>query len=233
MSYSVKFKYPDEGFVYPKLIAAVNTLCVAKGKDCLCTSGYRSLAKQRLINAQSLAQRKSQGAYQKPDGSVWTSDGKCWAAAYGKSNHCFCIAMDITDGWFQIITNAELKKYGLVKPMSYEPWHVELIETRGLSQLEAIRDSVLKGIGENDMEVKEFQAMTGLKVDGVAGSKTKEKAKEILECCQEILGNNFKTAEEVIRATQTKPGVWIGVIKTLKYFDSFIMNIVNKMGGKS
>lgn len=142
---------------------AVNILCTAKGKDCLCTSGYRSLEKQKLINTQSLEQRKSQGGYQKADGSVWTRDGKCWTDAYGKSNHCFCIAMDITDSWFQALANAELKKYGLVKQMSYEPWHVELIETRGLSQIQkkTIKDSV-KRIGDNNMEVKEFQVMACL-----------------------------------------------------------------------
>ncbi len=239
MSYSVKFKYPDEYFVYPKLISAVNTLCEAKGKNCLCTSGYRSLEKQKIINAQSLAQRKKQGAYRITDpndkryGAVYTPDGKCWAGAYGKSNHCFCIAMDITDPWFNALKNAELKKYGLIKPMDHEPWHVQLLEHQGISQSqkEAIRDSVLKGVG--DMNVKEFQAMTGLTADGVTGPKTKAKAKEVLQCCQEILGNDFKTAEEVIKATQSKPGIWIGVIKTLKYFDSFIMNIVNKMGGRT
>lgn len=107
--YCVKFKYQDERFVYQKLIDQINILCTAKGKDCLCTSGYRSLEKQKIINAQSLAQRKSQGGYQRADGSVYTPDGKCWAAAYGKSNHCYCIAMDITDDWFNKLSNAELK----------------------------------------------------------------------------------------------------------------------------
>ena len=111
---------------------------------------------------------------------------------------------------------------------------MQILEHNGISQeqKEAIRDSILKGVNE-EMEVKEFQTMTGLIADGVVGPKTKEKAKEVLQFCQEILGNNFKTTEEVIKATQTKPGVWIGVIKTLKYFDSFIMNIVNMMGGRS
>lgn len=233
--YSVKFKYSDESYVYHKLITAVNVLCAAKGKNCLCTSGYRSLAKQKLINAQSLAQRKSQGGYQLSNGAVYTPDGKCWAAPFGKSNHCFCIAMDITDDWFNKLSNSELKKYGLIKPMSYEPWHVELIETRGLSQLqkEAIRDSVLKGTGENDMNVKEFQAMTGLKDDGIVGPVTKAKAKEMLQVCQEILGNNFKTAEDAIKSTQTKPEEWLPKLKSEKYFSALIMNIVNKMGGRT
>ncbi len=229
---NVKFKYPDESYVYPKLVNAVNTLCVAKGKDCLCTSGYRSLAKQKLINAQSLQSHK--GAYQRPDGSVYTTDGKCWAAAYGKSNHCFCIAMDITDNWFQSLTNAELKKYGLIKPIAHEPWHVQLLEHQGLSQAqkEAIRDSILKGVG-NNMEVKEFQTMTGLTADGIVGPVTKAKAKEVLQCCQKILGNDFKTAEEAIKSTQTKPDDWIPLLETKKYFRAFIMNMVNKMGGRT
>ena len=228
---NVKFKYPDETAVYPKLLNAVNILCAAKGKSCTCTSGYRSLEKQKTVNAQSLQCHK--GAYQKSDGSVWTSDGKCWAAAYGKSNHCYCIAMDITESWFQAINNAELKKYGLVKPMSYEPWHVQLLEHNGISQeqKESIRDSVLKGVNE-EMDVKEFQSMTGLTADGIVGPRTKEKAKEVLRCCQEILCNNFKSAEEVINATQSNPKIWFGVAKTLKYFDNFVMNIVNRMGGK-
>lgn len=233
--YSVKFKYSDESYVYHKLITAVNVLCAAKGKNCLCTSGYRSLAKQKLINAQSLAQRKSQGGYQLSNGAVYTPDGKCWASAYGQSLHNYCIAMDIGDSWFQTITNSELKKYGLIKSVAHEPWHVTLIELVGISQKqkEAIRDSVLKGTGENDMNVKEFQAMTGLKVDGVAGSKTKEKAKEMLQVCQEILGNNFKTAEDAIKLTQTKPEEWLPKLKSEKYFSALIMNIVNKMGGRT
>ena len=226
----VKFKYLDETSVYPKLIAAVNTLCVAKGRDCLCTSGFRSVEKQKIIANQILTDNL--GSKQRADGSVYSKNGECLAAAYGKSNHCYCIAMDIGDSWFKCIGNDELKKYGLVKPMSYEPWHVELIETRGLSQAqkEAIRDIVLKGVN-GGMDVKGFQSMTGLKADGIAGPVTKAKALEVLRCCQDILGNNFNTAEEVIKATQTKPEDWIPLLKSEKYFRAFVMNIVKRLGG--
>lgn len=230
----VKFKYTEERFVYQKLIDAVNILCTAKGKDCLCTSGYRSLEKQKIINAQSLAQRKSQGGYQRADGAVYTPDGKCWAAAYGKSNHCYCIAMDITDEWFNKLSNAELKKYGLIKPISYEPWHVQLIEHQGISQTkkEQIRDSVLKGNGDDDMNIKEFQTITGLNADGIIGDNTKNKAKEMLQVCQEILGQNYKNATEAINGCMTKPSAWLTLMSKTKYFDSFVMNIVKKMGGR-
>lgn len=79
------------------------------------------------------------------------------------------------------------------------------------------------------MKVTEFQAMVGLKADGIAGPATKAKALEVLE---EILGNDFKTAEDVIKSTQTKPGDWLPKLKSEKYFRAFIMNIVKKMGGR-
>jgi hypothetical protein len=230
----VKFKYQDESCVYHKLVQAVNALCEAYKKDCLCSSGYRSLEKQKVINAQSLAQRKNQGGYQKPDGSVWTKDGKCWAGAYGKSNHCFCIAMDISDSWVNKLTNAELKKFGLIKPISYEPWHVQLLEHQGISESQkiTIRNSVLKGADKN-MDIKEFQAMTGLKEDGIVGPVTKAKAMEVLQCCQEILGNNYKNAEEVIRDCMNSPEDWLILNKMVSHFADYTMNIVKRMGGRT
>ncbi len=227
----VKFKYQDESCVYPKLINAVNILCIAKGRDCLCTSGYRSVEKQKTIAKEVLA--GSPGSRQREDGSVYSKSGECLAAAYGRSNHCYCIAMDICDSWFKLLENEELKRYGLVKPMSYETWHVQLLEHTGLSlsQKEAIRDSVLKGV-KKDMTVKEFQAVTGLTVDGIAGPKTKGKAQELIKICQKILGNNFETAEDTVRVTQKNPEIWLERLKTEQYFPDFVMNIVERMKGE-
>ncbi len=231
---NVKFKYLDEACVYPKLVHAVNILCVAKGKDCLCTSGYRSLEKQKIINQQVLA--NSLGSRQLVNGSVYNTKGQCLAAAYGNSNHCYCIALDITDEWFKKLTNSDLYRYGLYKPMSYEPWHVQLLEHSNITQQqkETIRDSVLS-LRKDDgkVTVKEFQTITGLTADGIIGPKTKEKAQEVLQVCQEILGNKFNSAEEVVKATQNSPNYWMDKLKTVKYLDGLIMNIVNKMGGKA
>ncbi|WP_165835486.1 hypothetical protein [Ruminiclostridium sufflavum] len=46
------------------------------------------------------------------------------------------------------------------------------------------------------------------------------------------MGLNYITAEEAIKDCMTKPSLWLAMIKTIPYFSSFIMNIVNKMGGR-
>ena len=122
----------------------------------------------------------------------------------------------------------------MIKPISYEPWHVQLIEHQGISQVkkEQIRDSVLKGNGDDDMNVKEFQTITGLKADGIVGDNTKNKAKEMLQVCQEILGQNYKSATEAINGCMNSPNTWLNLMSKTKYFDSFVMNIVNKLCGK-
>ncbi len=214
--HSVIFKYPDETCVYQKLVDAVNALCAAEGKSCTCTSGYRSLSKQIIINKQKL--NESLGNYQVASGAVYNVKGQCIAGAYGKSNHCFGIALDIDDAWFKALTNKELAKYGLIKSMDYELWHVELIETRKLTQ--------------DQKPAFYFQYTHNLVADGIAGPKTKEKAIEVLQCCHAILGLNYKTAEEAINGCMTKPSLWLAMIKTVPYFKSFVMNIVEKMGGR-
>jgi hypothetical protein len=186
----VIFKHADQAYIYPKLIDSINQLCTDYKKDCTCVAGYRSLECQKATNAGVLATRK--GSYQLENGAVYTGTGanrKCWASAYGQSSHCFCCAMDIDDEWFKALTNAQLKKYGLVKSIAWENWHVTLIELVGISDSKkvAIRDSVLKGKGDNDMTVKEFQSITGLIADGIVGAKTIAKAKEVQEVISQIL----------------------------------------------
>jgi hypothetical protein len=230
--YCVIFKHADQACVYPELLAAVNQVCNYFKKNAECSAGYRTLECQKATAKIVLSNNK--GSYQLEDGSVYIGTGankKCLASAYGKSNHCYGLAMDI-NGWFEDLTNVQLKKYGLIKPIAYEPWHVQLTEMTWISEAKkiAVRDSYLMKVGDN-MEVKEFQAMTGLVADGVSGSKTKAKAEEVLNLCQKILENDFISAEEVIKATQNAPDMWLIKLKEIKFFDAFIMNIVNKMGG--
>lgn len=235
----VKFKYADERFVFHKLINQINILCVAKGKDCLCTSGYRSLEKQKIINAQVLAQCSTNYQITNPKdpmyGAVRNKNGICIAGAYGKSNHCYCLAMDISDGWFKALTNDELEKYDLIKPiLPEEPWHVQLKSLMNITQTqkEQIKNSVLNEKGD-DMTVKDFQTITGLTADGVVGNKTKEKAKEMLDVCYNILDiPDYKNATEVINGCMSSPSKWLDLMSKTKYFDSFVMNIADRLRGR-
>lgn len=168
------FKHPDQDKVYKPLLDAVNKLCADKKQDANCVSGYRSLECQKATNKSVL--QSTPRATQRADGSVY-SNGKCLAAAYGKSNHCYCIAMDIDSPWFKALTNAQLKPYGLIKPMDYEPWHVQLIEHKNLTQTqkEAIRNDVLNPKVD---ELKESLLII-CKETGIDYSHWYKKAKEV------------------------------------------------------
>lgn len=49
--YKVIFKHPEQAYIYPKLLAAVNQACNDYGKDAECVAGYRSLECQKATNA--------------------------------------------------------------------------------------------------------------------------------------------------------------------------------------
>lgn len=88
-------------------------LCEDYKKDSVgITSGYRSYAEQQRIWNNTSPERR----------------GK-YVAAPGHSRHQYKIAADVK-GWLMYVTNIQLEKYGLWKPMSYENWHVEPIETK-------------------------------------------------------------------------------------------------------
>jgi len=204
--YKLIFKHPEQATVYKPLIDAINKLCEHYKKSCTCVSGYRSEETQRNLAQQILKQVPTN--YFSGD-RVYDFEGRCIVGAPGSSNHNYCIALDIEDPWFKALTNLELVKFGLICPMAYEKWHVELTATRGISKLDKvfIRDTTLKG-DKKDMNTKEFQAMTGLFEDGIAGPITKNKATEILKVCHSILGINIETD-----------------LRT-------VTNIINKIGGK-
>jgi len=54
-------------------------------------------------------------------------------ASPGNSRHNAGLAVDCDSQWVKDLSNKELAKYGLYKPMDYENWHIEPIETKGKS----------------------------------------------------------------------------------------------------
>lgn len=76
------------------------------------TSGYRSVSEQQAIWDNTPPERR----------------GK-YVAAPGHSRHQYGLAADV-NGWLLYMTNYQLEKYGLYKPMPYENWHIEPVETK-------------------------------------------------------------------------------------------------------
>lgn len=166
------YKYADEKGVLPDLHKAMNDYLVHKGWTRTSTSALRTIAKQKIINADAFRKRKALGlkVSQLLTGAVYTTDSKgiktCWASNYGCSDHNYGVALDM-DGMNdkKIVTDKELAEFGLFRPMDHEPWHYELLKFKGAS-----------------LEVKKviyFQYTHGLVADGIAGPKTKAKMAEV------------------------------------------------------
>jgi len=96
----------------------LNNLATCYNKEINIFSGYRSKELQQQLYNQS------------------DKSGRMVAES-GKSRHNVGLAVDVT-GWATELTNKELAPYGLYKPMSYENWHIEPIETKGKSTQQLI-----------------------------------------------------------------------------------------------
>lgn len=85
------------------------------------TEAYRSTARQTELYNQYLEYKR-------------TSKGNIKSAAKpGTSWHEFRLAIDTSTYPVRGMNNAELSKYGLCKPIKSEGWHIQPIETMGLS----------------------------------------------------------------------------------------------------
>lgn len=64
----------------------------------------------------------------------------------GRSWHEFSIAVDISSQPIRSMTNLQLKKYGLCKPIASEGWHIQPIETLGQSNRTMYAPTNLSGV---------------------------------------------------------------------------------------
>lgn len=90
------------------LLSKLQNLSTSYGKPINVTSGYRSVDEQQVL-------------WDKSDKS-----GKM-VAPPGKSKHNSGQAVDLMESWVEDLTNQDLEKFGLYKPMDYEPWHIQSI----------------------------------------------------------------------------------------------------------
>jgi len=99
--------------VNPELLKRISAVAKHYGKKITINSGYRTFAQQKVLY----------DAYHSGKSSVQ-------AAKPGNSRHNYGLAIDVDD-WVQQISEADLKQFGLHKPVSSENWHVEPLETKG------------------------------------------------------------------------------------------------------
>jgi len=185
--------------IHPVLAGRLAYFALLKGKKIIVTSGFRSYEEQ--INAAENALREHKDYYQADNGAVYNSKGQCMVSAPGNSSHNWGLAIDSAGTWIEDISNDELNKYGLRKPMTYEPWHVEPIETKSMS-LDQKKSEFYEYMGVYyPMDVKTFQTITGLKPDNVIGPKTRKKAEEVMDLCKYIL--NYQTPQQASQESKT------------------------------
>lgn len=232
--------------IHPVLAGRLAYLCACKGKKLYISRGFVTYEEQKAIGEAKLKAnpgwyRSKSGAVYKP--AVIDEQGRiikpavAMVAAPGNSNHEFRHAVDSGDVWFKALSNKELAPFGLYKPISEEPWHVQLIETKGVGK-DAIKkdfEEYMKGGGV--MDIAQFQtAMKAIglytgKIDGIVGKMTRDAAEKCIPLLHQILGTDYKTAEETIKATQNGPDLWLPRLNEIPFFDAFVMNIVKKMKG--
>ncbi len=95
----------------PQLVEKLEQLGQGIGERISITSGYRTLEEQQQLWDES------------------DKSGK-WVARPGESKHNMGLAVDVGNETIRAMTNDELAQYQLYKPMDYENWHLEPIETR-------------------------------------------------------------------------------------------------------
>lgn len=128
------------------LLSRVAQLAKDKGMKLEIGDGYRTKEEQAVLWEQS------------------DKSGKM-VAAPGSSRHEAGFAIDAE--WAKSMSDAELAKYGLYRPMDYEPWHVEPIETKGKSTA----DLMAGGPTDTGRE-KRFDALVHAKAADTARIRT-------------------------------------------------------------
>ncbi len=233
----ITFNNPWQYRIHPLLAGRIAYLASVKKKTALCTSGFRSDEEQLKAQRDALTQHKDYR--QGTDGRVYNSKGQCMVSAIGQSSHNWGLAFDSSGTWIEKMTDAELRQYGLRKAMSYEPWHIEPVETTGMSLADKKTEFYeYMGGGYYPMDVKTFQMITGLKPDGAVGPKTKGKAAEVNGVIRNILTASppVKTGAEAIKWLADNkvingPDYWNEQIKVVKNLDLLLVKIVNEVKG--
>lgn len=115
--------------IHPVFADRLNDLAIHLGGEITISYGFRSVKDQiNIIKSMYNSSKHTVGS----GGKLVNKSGQTVAAKPGSSNHQKGLAVDITKAGVgrtirEKMTNTELKEFGLWKPMSYEPWHLQPI----------------------------------------------------------------------------------------------------------
>jgi hypothetical protein len=109
----------------PGFQSAIDAMIAASNGRLYIVSGYRSPEEQAVLYANAVKKYGPEGA------------GK-WVAPPGRSNHGRGIAVDL--GGDTALAHELAPRFGLVFPMSWEPWHVEPVHARDNAHPQAYTD---------------------------------------------------------------------------------------------
>lgn len=110
----------------PSFAQAIQALIAASGGRLYIQSGYRSDQEQQQLFDAAVQKYGSVEAARK------------WVAPPGKSNHNRGMAVDL--GGDTALAHTLAPRFGLVFPMSWEPWHIEPVHARDSSSPDAYTD---------------------------------------------------------------------------------------------
>lgn len=127
--------------------------------------GYVTAEQQQAIGDLKLKQNPSWT--RRANGAIYNTKGQCMVAAPGTSPHEKHFAID-GDHRMEAISNYVLNKFGLCRPMSYEPWHIQPYETLGMAY--TAREELIPV--EIPGSVYDNQIRLGLPADNIYGPKT-------------------------------------------------------------
>lgn len=186
----LRFTHASQKNIEPALAGRLAYLCYVEDEMLNISRGLVTSVEQKAAGDALLAEHSDY--YRDENGAVRRkNDDVMMASAPGDSNHEARQAIDSGDSWLKALTNAYLESFGLYKPLPHEPWHVQCIETRGVSKTE-LKKYFLNGGNEMDDISKVQTAMKAigfytLAIDGKDGPGTKSGAEKLLPIVLHVL----------------------------------------------
>jgi len=170
----VTYRYPTQSGIDPVFEGRLAALGAELGLVIVIVRGAVTTAEQTAIA--DLKLRQNPTWVKRPNGAVYNTKGQCMVAAPGSSPHEQHLAID-GDKRIEAMNNYTLARFGLIRPMAYEPWHIQPMETKGMTfaYREKFRPYSLA------MTVAEFQEKNNIPVDNIYGPQVHSLATKLIK----------------------------------------------------